>query len=888
MDDPMSRGMPFEVGEDLWRESVFFNQSTENSIFGALESHLGTLEPLKNDSGHFDLCVDLPEIDDHYTALEPPPVNENDNHVERPPPSLSADADCWDVHFDQSTEACTPALCSWEKFMGVYEDGAERTRYLSEEGPLVFDAALRSMEKSTGMDTGVLPHEFTLKALGSLALGRSSSLFEWDSSEGKFKITLEGATITGTSLLCSSSLVEEVAHVGSMTMRLRSFVDSSRASKTCPAAMALRSCVARVVDTVEERISGCLGAVKSPLQLLQLVAQPGNLLKLLITICDRTMTLRTDETIIAGLSDLVYELAESETRFCVILQTLLARVSMPWLEMLSADLGLRATGERQTLETAPGISADEHAFLDVNDDHLVRATKHAVAVLREQSPNHPLVTHDKTSAATRFADLSVDIARAHEVAKQYELQMTRTILGTSSIQAAPTATVNSSLDGTWFSDPFQGDHIAGLVTQMSLDPRSSDPGESDRLRHDAMHALTTEDEPTTLQALGRSVEYSPIANLRPLVRVQHKLVNGVLVRQLLRKHDLRLHLERQRSFQLLGNGTFVARLSRALFDKEIQSAERKRGVVPTADEMGLRVGATKDQRWPPASSELQLTLMGLLAEDTNHGASPQTDPTVRQSHLSFAIRELPEEEIERVLDPHSIHALDFLKIDYTTHAPLDAVITPSSLSQYDGVFRYLLKLLRLLHVTASFPRTVPGSRCESAPCSTLAFAQRARDFIVVLVGHVMSVGINAPWQTFNAALHSLEQDLSAEDERSEFGSRATIGVESLRQLHESCLDRIRTRLFLKRKQEKLRAGVEDVLISILQCATTMQSEGTALVRADDLQNFHAKLSHFLKLLADAVEKPPKTVSAVDAEDLDMVRILLARLDWNSYYTAQGK
>ena len=872
----MLHGMPFEVGE-LWRDSALFRRKPEDSIFEAIDTDIGRLKPLKDDHGHFDLCLDLPDIEDPCDTLDPPPTNvENVPEVGR---RAEAD-DIWDLDLDQSAESGLAALSSWEAFAGVSAHGAERTSYLSEEGLAAFDAALRTVEKSIG----VLPQDFTLKALCSLALGRSSSLFEWNHAEDKFRSTLEGASIAGASLACSNSIIEELVDVGSMTMRLRNFVESSRQLNACSAAMALRSCMALVVDTVEESISGRVGTIRSALQLQQLVLQPGNLLKLLTIICDKTKTLRTDESIISALSELVHELAEREIRFCEILETFLARVSGPWLEMLSADLGLRnVTGER-AYEPQSETSDHEHTFLDTDDEHLVQATKHAVAVLRQQCPDHPLVKHDEAKVAARLADSSVDQAHAIDVAKQYELEMTQAILGLTRSHSAPEGATTALADeSSWCSNPFQTDHMSELATQMSLEPGCTSLTESDKLRHDTMQAMRLDDNAIATKALGSSVGYSPITSLRPLMIVQHRLVNGVLARQLLREYDLLLHLERQRSFQLMGNGTFVSRLSRALFDKEIQSAERKRGVVPTADEMGLRVGATKDQRWPPASSELQLTLMGLLSDhrESVHVA----DSAVRHSQLSFAIRELPEAEIERVLDPHSIYAMDFLKIEYTTYSPLDSVITPSSLVQYDSVFRYLLKLLRLLHVTSSLPRTMPGSRIEPTPVAILAFAQRARDFVVVLVGHVMNIGIAAPWQAFLAALQGLERELHAEDTQGQIGSKATIGVDGLRQLHESCLDRIRTRLFLKKKQEKLRIGMEEVLISILRCATDLQTEPSALIGSEDLEDTRAKISRFLGLLADAVDKPVKKLSVADAEDLDMMRILLAKLDWNGYYAA---
>ncbi|KAM3423667.1 Spindle pole body component [Cercospora zeina] len=419
-------------------------------------------------------------------------------------------------------------------------------------------------------------------------------------------------------------------------------------------------------------------------------------------------------------------------------------------------------------------------------------------------------------------------------------------------------------------------YLSELDMSISGTPRQQ-ATEAEQFRDDVLKAISAGIEHSSTDLMCTSPSLSPIEQFRPLISTQHKLVSGVLLRQLLRQYELHKQLMLQRSFQLLGDGSFTSRLSRALFDKDVQSAERKRGVIPTGDDLGLRVGATKDQRWPPASSELQLSLMGILAEASNTSSTPT-------SLLSFAIRELPEEEIEQVLDPHSIHALDFLKIQYTAEPPLDSVITTTSLNQYDMIFRFLLKVLRLLHVTAELPRTAPSSRCEPTRPETLSFSHQAREFVVVLADHVVSIGITPPWQAFIATLMLLDRDLQLEDERAEFAKKAAIDIEGLRSLHETCLDRIRNRLFLKKKQQKLYRGMEDVLSSILKCATDLQTENTDGVSKADHEQFQRKLVHLLNTLSETVEKPAKTTSAADAEDADMTRVLLAKLDWNGYHT----
>ncbi|USW53070.1 Putative gamma-tubulin complex component protein [Septoria linicola] len=880
MEDPLLRGLPFEAGA-LWPASICQISGNDETIFEALSTDFEALSPLKKDEpGHFDLHTDLPELEQQHEVLEPPSrelqtsltgnAREDENR-----------ATAWDFDIDQDDGPELPRFHTWEGFGKLDDKHAE---YLSEAGPAAFDAALQSVEKSIG----VLPQSFTLRALCSLALGRSSSLFQWSHERNEFIQTLEGARISGMSRLCSGSLAEDLLDLGNMTVRLRTLTESPRNHRACPAAMALRSCVGIVVDAVESRISSSAGTIRSSLQLQEVVTPPIHLLGILTKVIAQTKADKTDEELISSLSELVHEYAESESRFCAVLHTLLARVSMPWLESLSVDLGLQIdpTGQLEGSATQDMAVGEEprHSFLNSEDQNLVCATKQAVWLLRAQCPEHPLFRRTPSSTAKKFRESRMGHRETERAAKQYEARMTKLLLhgedkNEREANIAAASASEPSHDGAAWTEASQMSFITQSGDVMSLEPGTSSSSERDKLRELADYALSAAAKQPATESLRSDAGHSPIEQIQPFIRAQHKLVNGVILRQLMQHHKLRQQLEKQRAFQLLGNGSFAARLAKALFDKDVQSAERKRGVVPTADDMGLRVGANKDQRWPPASSELQLSLMGLL----NEAAGGAVDIAAK-SQLSFAIRELPEEEIERVLDPYSIYALDFLRLQYTTHEPISAVITPASLQQYDGIFRYLLKLLRLLHVTTDLPRTVPGSRDAGVHRNTLAFAQQAREFVTVLTGHVMSVGIAPPWQTLTTVLRTLERNLQAEDEQGKLASRVTMDVEGLRELHERCLDRIRTRLFLKKKQEKLRVAVEDVLSSILKCATGLQASVTDVLSVEDHASFTRKLQKLITQLAEIADKPPRTVSAADAEDLDMVRLLLAKLDWNGYYT----
>ncbi|KAF2771869.1 hypothetical protein EJ03DRAFT_242322, partial [Teratosphaeria nubilosa] len=278
---------------------------------------------------------------------------------------------------------------------------------------------------------------------------------------------------------------------------------------------------------------------------------------------------------------------------------------------------------------------------------------------------------------------------------------------------------------------------------------------------------------------------------------------------------LKKHLELQRSFHLFGNGNFVMRLSTALFSPNTQTARRTRGVIPTGEALGLRLSTRDGQPWPPASSELRLTLNQVLA-DSDHDLEPRRPgmPAELPGVLSFSIRELSDEEIDRVMDVSSIYALDFLRLQYTARAPLDTIITPASLKRYDDIFRFLLKLLRVLDVTTRLRRE---HLTNETPVSSKVrrFALAAHHFTSNLFSTLMEIGIGTPWRNFQRGIEEVELSVNTRH-HSRLAGALEAGVASLRQMHEVCLEGIRSHLFLKRKQAKVRNALHGVLAAVLQ------------------------------------------------------------------------
>jgi len=156
------------------------------------------------------------------------------------------------------------------------------------------------------------------------------------------------------------------------------------------------------------------------------------------------------------------------------------------------------------------------------------------------------------------------------------------------------------------------------------------------------------------------------------------------------------------------------------------------------------------------------------------------------------------------------------------------------------------------------------------------------------MSYIMDVGISAPWKHFMTAIDAIEQDLSVKTTRSQRAERAEFGPTALRDLHDTCLEGIRGRLFLRRKQAKFRSAVEDVLDGILKAAAALAAtdELPSGLSRQTMAQFSAATAHLVSLLQEAIHKPPKTVAA--GGEVETLRLLLGQLDWDHRYSHDAK
>ncbi|GAB7359156.1 hypothetical protein MBLNU230_g5223t1 [Neophaeotheca triangularis] len=938
MDDSLLGKSAFAT-DGLWVTSSFTLDEETDSLFRPLDLELPPLDVGSKQSpydGSLELGIPEPEDLDNIdeTAAKPPllpPVELRESPCPSAPfedASQSSLPDVWTLELGPEKEQA-PRLKTWEAFERKHVPSSEKSTYLSEAGTAAFDAAI-AQHKPRGNNAGVLPQHAMLRPLCNLAMGRSSVFFQWNVSKNCFVQTLQDVPMSGLSVACSQSYVDHLMGVGTRLRRLRDFSSSfSKQNKTCSALIAFKAALADVLDTVERNVAADFQAIRSLLQLQKSVFRPAQLLSLLEDCVSVTAGITSDEEAIARLSDQVYTHVEADGVFVPVLRALLARVSAPWLDRLKQDIGLddghvsvvapQLDSDRDTVDaTALDTSFDERdvapkpAFVDSEDWSVIVEMKASIKLLRVHAPH---LLHRSGEAGSWEA---VD-GQPHTPPQPLHLA-----LATGDLPQR-----QDDLEGlAWAQDDKQELYFQALEGKLGLLPEDQPSNADGRLPTTVDIALTDGGQvPVSPQLfLTTSPDYSPLADLRPQLSTQSRDINKHLLRFLFNDCKLEAHLELQHGFQLLGNGDFVARLSAALFGSNMQSAQRKRGNIPTSETMGLRLNTRNSQQWPPASSELQLTLMGILTDAYQPGntTSPtrRADETSLPGGLSFSIRELSDKEIDQVMDVQSTYALDFLRLQYTPPAPLDAILTPSAMQKYDEVFRFLLKLLRVVYLTVqlkavSFRR--PGSKVQHHVRNTtqqLRFAHRAHHVASHLMSFFMNEGISIPWKDFSSSLTAISKPTTTETPYNSSKSTSfpaknhssttstTTGISTLRSLHETYLDRIRTRLFLKRKQERLREAVENVLATILRVATTLAPSETSVSSSQrdkgdgSLEDFDTAMARLIQALLDQSQKFSKPQSALgghgggggvgEDEATEAAAELATRLDWNAWFAGSSQ
>ncbi|KAF2479795.1 Spc98 family-domain-containing protein [Neohortaea acidophila] len=879
-DDVLHRACP-SVLDSLWHHTGLFTPSEDPSLFQSLEFDL---PELKSPTGK-DLQPDLsiPDLFTPHGAEQTRLEGFDDDSASLgsvltvPDTAIGAQGpDVWAFDFDFDQLETASGWHSWESFQGRTETTSERPCFLAEAGPQSFNAAL-ARSGLHGAVTSVLPQDVLLRALSHLVVGRGSTIFHWNDANQLFEQSLGDVPGSGYSLECYNNFTADMMACGTTFRKLRTYSSKVANRTTCTAVVALRDSVATILDGLERYIATGVRNVVSMLQFQGLVERPSRLLGMLdqfvVFVADHT----TDEEIISTLSDEVTQALSIDNTFAEIVQVLLARVSGPWLERLHAEVSMRpafvcdghSTGSAEE-NGLPGSDALP-PFISAEDRRLISNTKATLQILRSKS-----------------SDGAVSVAGFGE---SRTLQVAEPALPAILVDNAHSAHIiqdggsSGSEFLSWSDSELQGAYFAATGQQMSQPVKL---GRRESLEFTAVsileeHDAKIEPPPSLRWSVGEPIDL--LRDVRPHLRAHALHTDRILFQLLFNEMGLVSHLDSIRQYFLFGNGDFASRMSTTLFCENIQSAQRQRGSVPNGQAMGLRLGTQEGQRWPPTSSEVQLSLTDILSDTFRPQSQGQEPP----GGLSFSIREMSENEIEKVTDPQSIHALDFLKLQYTSPGPLSAILTPSAMSAYDEAFRLLIKLLRLTHVTTRLKESICmrkgiGQTADSGLYLRRQFVSEAHHCILVLSSHFLESAIEEPCSKLMTSMADAERAASGMGSEGVVEAREPVGVEQLSRVHHMCVDTIRSRLFLRRKQAKIYEGLCNVMTSILKGAALLDDEhSTGLQESFDV--FRRSVKGLLSVLRQSVEHSRKAISGDTSaeEDLDVTKFLLARLNWNGFY-----
>ncbi|KAI1510179.1 Spc97-Spc98 domain containing protein [Pyrenophora tritici-repentis] len=918
--------------DDLWRQPTSFEDADtrESFLFAPLELDISSI---KFDHPYapkhtLERELRLPDLDTFEFGPLPDLESLDGSTISIDTLPLEPEEDVWETARKQGPANKHVLFYTWQSFeKGEHLDSP--TPFLTERGPEVFDATLVRHEESDNDKPRagrILKGHVLLQSLWNLGLARSSILFRFNPKLKTFESAVPDGRASGLTLLAAQSLTMYFIHIGSTFLYLRSFAERTFSSATAIAAkVALATSVSSVLSSLEDTLGKQSAEIRSLLQLQHQFARPREILMHVARMVDAAKHAKTNEQLSSILHHRLLELEEGDEHLRQLSCQVLCQVARPSLELLGEWMGIRKEDESAPIWQRNSFVAVEDPtvdppsfeysyksemmprFISPEDGNTIFETGNSLRFLKTQHPQHPLARLD--GLAVQPPDMEwgfawQDIETLSSKAKAYEERLRRALLAYSArttdvADALPMPSVPEPVSELPVETQHLDRYFEDSIESMNAPPKWAAQTLPDELQLLVGSILnTTEEKNAPFNTFSPPMSLASTLSFRPLITAQAKLVNAATVRLFFRSHQLRLHLSLQRQYHLLGDGVFSSLLATALFDPNRESAERHKGRMRSGVQMGLQLGSRKS--WPPASSELRLALRGVLSESyyssalyqttlTAGVAKPPSTPLLNSrdndelpGQLNFAIRNLTEAEQEKVMDPDALHALDFLRLQYVAPTPLNLVITTSALDKYDYIFKFLLRLLRMLFVVAHLPRSYTDTASRQ-------FRAEAYHFVVTLTNYVFQTGIAEPWADFDAFVATVERRLNEEDEARELGVRVTQGVSSLRDAHEACLDSILFALLLRKRQRKIMGLVEEVFEHILLFAK-MQNAGAQEERFGDetVKGLYAKLRGkvrvFLSVCRGLTGKQGYGVGRGTREENQMERLVVG-MEMNGYFAA---
>jgi hypothetical protein len=758
---------------------------------------------------------------------------------------------------------------SWER----YHDRHFRepaSAYFSESGAKGFDAAIELQLKpeDAGYSKRTVRNDVFFQSLFRVGLGWSSMLFRFNKQQQKFERAVKDIRISGVSALALSGIIDEMLQCGNNMQRVRTFIGRVPTAAAEPSALSAFSTAASViVYTLEKQLLHSFKHISSILQIRALFQRCAELIGVLVNMMDAVERAGSEARIISSVFKLAANYAHIYGQMESLFREIVFKVAQPWLTYVETWIGFRPetsasiellTNGRSFVsleksESKGKISSQERheyaylpeqmpSFVPPDQAYLIYESGRSLRLLKRYHPHHPLagepaqarIDSPKLACAGTWAELE----RIQMKARDYETRLRAEVLKYN--RNGPSEHVTNiekpnSIESKELPDAFSlfdiddAQHMTGLLANDA----SLEKAKLGQLLNEADHAV--EEQSGKLETnFAPEITSSLYLSLAPLLSSQALLIDFSCLHLLFKEHNLRDHLFLQWRFQLLGDGYFMSRLSQSLFDPEMESGERKIGVVRSGVHTGLRLGSR--DTWPPASSELRLVLMGILNECySGEYADGSGNPEFEKEKelpggLSFSIRELTEAEIAKCKNPNTIEALDFLCLQYKPSNVLEVIITQRSLRKYDQLFKQLLRLLRMVSVVKGLIRDSTARNSLSGDTRNLLqkFRIDSQHFILALSDYFFHLAIGSTWQRFRDTLSQIEACLDRGDIDATI--EAAHSIPKLRAYHEDILDQMLFALFLTKRQTEVARLLEGIFDTILRFAPLSRMDGTHGVR----------------------------------------------------------
>lgn len=774
------------------------------------------------------------------------------------------------------------------------------------------------MEKSNQhRSTLALPSEIVILDLYHLAIGRNTSFFRYVKEENSFRSQVEGLKISGYSPESFRSLVEDFIGYGNKQRKLHFFIESTmESSKSYPTLVALASVLSSINILLQKDLGEKSTCVPSVLHLQQTFREPGELLVCISEIITRVQHSQSDEELVSRLFSFVQ--AHEFTALQPLVFQIFKLASRPWLESVEIWLGL-GLGNISSLnfvrpnfiQTAEYASGPEQkkdsvefqlvtelipSYLSNEDAEVIFESGQSLRLLHAHQPEHPLTSSNNVLSemvpGLEWQYSLQDIERVQDQANNYEMSILEALKQFDSTGkvcklevALPEETYGSIKVAGTFSEQNATAAISPSVAAIEEPLLDLFPQSSSSL----LAAVSSVLDGSTASVNETSLCTPPVSLIHSLsfsstLATQSRLLSRGTLRLLFKNHSLRSHLRLLHRYPLFADGPFLTRLSHALFDPSLPSSARQKG-HHRSGLSGLKLGARDN--WPPASSELRLALIGILAESYfSYGTSSPTHQEL-PGGLSFAIRtDMNEEELDKCMDPDGVQALDFLKLQYRAPKPLDAVITEACLDKYDRVSRMLLRGARMLFVTKQLmgdPSTrrplARGTRFTGAETVVQKFKIEASHLVTTVLSY-FSDSIREIWQVFERELDEVESRLDNYEAGVSVG-----GIHRLRALHEEVLDRMLQTCLLRKRQVQVMALLEEIWSLILAFAKVLRQRPE---RWEDevrelYEKWRKKVRVFTTVCRGLNERTGGRSKGLFAKEEGRIDRLEVGLDMNGYY-----